>query len=172
LERADPDGIDAALSLEVTEYDSFQSQLEVCDKVHDSNIRARLWTFRDQMLAKNDAQAFLTVNAYIKYEEYLRAGRSQLQAGRMVATMYFSRERRPRKNACCNPTGMKYWYRRRARAVIVGYRYFDCTNSLLPETRGRCRGKSHIHDPVVQQMCRVVIHRLGTTWSARTFRLN
>ncbi len=91
LESTDPDGIDAALSLEVTEYASFHSQLELCDMVHDSNIRARLWTFRDQMLAKNDAQAFLTVNGYIKYEEYLRAGSSGLQAGRMVATTFFAR---------------------------------------------------------------------------------
>jgi hypothetical protein len=160
------------LSVEVTEYASFDSQLELCDKVRESNIRARLWNFRDRMLAKNDAPAFLTANAYIKYEEYLRAGSSELQAGRMVATTYFARERRPRKNASRNPTTMKYWYRRRARAIMKGYRYFYCTNTLLPETRGRCRGKSHIHDPVVQQLCRVIIHRLGKTWSARTFRFH
>ncbi len=51
LESTDTDGIDAALSEEVTEYVSFDSQLELCDKVHDSNTRARLWTFRDQMLS-------------------------------------------------------------------------------------------------------------------------
>ncbi len=41
---------------------------------------------------------------------------------------------------------------------------------MLSETRGRCRGNRHIHDPVVQQVWRDIIHRLGTTWSARTFR--
>ncbi len=41
-------------------YTSYDSQLELWDKVRESNIRARLWTFRERMLAKNDAPAFLT----------------------------------------------------------------------------------------------------------------
>ncbi len=171
MEAAETDDVDSALSVEVMEYSSFNSQLETCDRAHASTIRDRLWTFRDQMLAKNDAKAYLTINAYIKFEEFVRAGSSELQAGRLVATTFYAHERRPRKNACRNPTNLKYWYRYRARSIIIGYRYFYCSNSLLSETRGKCRGKSLIHDPVVQQLCRVIIHNsLGATWSARTFR--
>jgi hypothetical protein len=62
-EATETDDVDSALSLEVMEYSSFNCQLEICDKAHASSIRDRLWTFRDQMLAKNDAKAYLTINA-------------------------------------------------------------------------------------------------------------
>jgi hypothetical protein len=123
-EATETDDLDAALPDEVVEYSSFNSQLELCDKAHASSIRERLWTFREQMLAKNDAKAYLTINAYIKFEEYVRVGSSDLQAGRLVATTFY--ERRQRKNACRNPTNYKYWYRYRARSLIwvqILYKY-------------------------------------------------
>ena len=63
-----------------------------------------------------------------------------------------------------------YWYRHRSRAIIIGYRYFVATGFLLPETRGKCKGTSLIHDPTVRHLCFEVITQLGPTWSARTFR--
>jgi hypothetical protein len=44
------------------------------------------------------------------------------------------------------------------------------TGFLLPETRGKCKGTSLIHDPTVRHYCFEVIAQLGATWSARTFR--
>jgi hypothetical protein len=134
------------------------------------SMRKRLQLMADNMQAKGNCRGYLTVNAFSKYEELLRAGNSHLQAGRLVATQFYVREREPRVNASKNEHNRKYWYRWRARHIICGYHYFAATGELLPETRGRSKGKSHIHDPAVQQMCRRVISSLGKTWSARTFR--
>jgi hypothetical protein len=56
-EATETDDLDAALSGEVVEYSLFNSQLELCDNAHASSIRERLWTFREQMLAKNVAKS-------------------------------------------------------------------------------------------------------------------
>jgi hypothetical protein len=41
---------------------------------------------------------------------------------------------------------------------------------MLPETRGRCKGKSLVHDPVVKRLCTDIIWNLSKSWSARAFR--
>ncbi len=106
--------------------------------------------------------------AYLKYEEHLRNGKSDLIAGRLVAQNLYSKE--TRSNASNNNHTRLYWYRYRARALIVGYRYFLTTGKMLPENRGRCKGTSLTHDPVVQCWCREIIGDLPKAWSARTFR--
>ena len=121
------------------------------------SIRERLHLMADNMKAKGNCRGYLTVNACSKYEELIRGGKSHLQAGCLVATQFYIREREPRVNASKNEHNRKCWYRWRARHIICGYHYFAATGELLPETRGRSKGKSHIHDPAVQQMCRRVM---------------
>ncbi len=52
----------------------------------------------------------------------------------------------------------------------MGFRYFMTTGKLMSERRGRCKGKSLIHDPVVKRWCAEVISAMPNAWSARTFR--
>ncbi len=92
-----------------------------------------------------------------------------LTAGRLVAQNFYSKEMR--SNASNNNHTRLHWYRYRARALIVGYCwYFLTTGKMLPENRGRCKGKSLIHDSVVQRWCREIIGDLPKAWSAKTFR--
>jgi hypothetical protein len=121
----------------------------------------------------------ILANVYLKFEEYLRLGEevskrargcSELQAGRLVAKTMYPRAKLTRKNASLNRRTQHYWYRYHARTVITGYRYFLITGCLLPETRGKCKGNSLIHNPNVKRYCLEIIGELGKTWSARTFR--
>ena len=98
---------------------------------------------------------------------------SELMAARMVAVEFYVKERQVRINASKNEHNKKYWYRHRARAILCGYRFFQRTGTILPDRRGRCQGKSHIHDPDIQRWAKAVIQGLGKggrSWSARTFR--
>jgi hypothetical protein len=133
-------------------------------------IRQRLHAHMDNMKTTKNPEGYLKANAYAKYEEHVRSGKSDLQAGRLVAEQFYVRERKARVNASTNEHNQKYWYRHRSRAIIIGYRFFKATGQILPERRGACKGKSHIHDPDVQRWCRTIIGGLGKTWSARTFR--
>jgi hypothetical protein len=121
-----------------------------------------------EMLKANHGAAAILIQAYLKYEEHLRQGKSDLTAGRLVAQNFYTKE--TRANASKKKHTQRYWYRYRARALIVGYHYFLTTGKMLPETRGRCKGKSLIHDPVVKRWCMDIIRNLPKSWSARTFR--
>jgi hypothetical protein len=92
---------------------------------------------------------------------------SELQAGKYVVEHFYGDERDQRKNG--NSTGYQ-WHRYRARALIVGFRYFVATGTLLIDRRGLCKGKSHVFDPVVQAWCREIIAEFPGYFSARTFR--
>jgi hypothetical protein len=91
---------------------------------------------------------------------------SELQAGRHIAETCYGDQRDRRSNASSG----KQWFRHRARAIIIGYRYFIATGTLLLDRRGKCKGKSHIYDPVVQAWCREIIADFPNYFSARTFR--
>ncbi len=99
----------------------------------------------------NNSKRYVLACAYAKYEESIRHGRTELQSGRFVAEHFFTDERDNRINGRRNGP---QWYRRRARTLIVGYRHFIATGTLMPETRGKCGGKSIIHDTGVQNLCR------------------
>jgi hypothetical protein len=118
--------------------------------------------------ADNSSKRYVLACAYAKFEESIRHGRTELQSGRFVAEHFFTDERDNRINGC---RSCHQWYRRRARSLIVGYRHFIATGTLLPETRGKCGGKSIIHDTGVQNLCRETIAQdLPLAWSARQFR--
>jgi hypothetical protein len=134
------------------------------------DIRARLLAFAKDSLRTENSAAYLVAHAYMKFEELRRGGKSELQAGRLIATHFYVREKSRRKNAATNEHNRKQWYRYRSRSIIMGYRYFAATGTLLPERRGRGKGLSHIHDPLVRLWCYELIGRLGKVWSARTFR--
>jgi hypothetical protein len=141
------------------------------------DVRERLWDFKASQEKLGNTKAALLANAYIIFEQYLRQGDgqgvggfSELKAGRIIAKTVFPRSKYARKNTSRNKHNQRYWYRHRARSIITRYRYFVATGSLLPETRGKCRGTSLIHDPIVRHYCFDVIRQLGQTWSARTFR--
>jgi hypothetical protein len=121
-----------------------------------------------EMIKTNNAAMAILLQAYLKFEEYLRDGKSDLTAGRLVAKNFYTRE--TRANAAQNKNRQPYWYRYRARALIVGFRYFMTTGKLLSEQRGRCKGKSLIHEPVVKRWCAEIISAMSHAWSARTFR--
>ena len=132
------------------------------------SARERLQLLQKEMIkTKNVAMAIL-LQAYLKFEEYLREGKSDLTAGRLVAKTFYTRE--TRENAAQSKHAQSYWYRYRARALIVGFRYFMTTGKLMGERRGRCKGKSLIHDPVVKCWCAEIISGMPNAWSARTFR--
>ncbi len=106
-------------------------------------------------------------HAFRMFESYIREeGMSELQAGRYVAETCHGDQRNERSNASSG----RQWYRHRARAIIVGYRYFIATGALLFDRRGKCKGKSHIYDPVVQAWCRESLAEFPNYFSARTFR--
>ncbi len=108
------------------------------------------------MLKTNHGAVAILIQAYLKHEEQLRDGKSDLTAGRLVALNFYTKE--TRANASKDKhTQCYYWYRYRARALIVGYRYFLTTGKMLPETRGRCKGKSRVHDSVVKRWCMDII---------------
>ena len=130
--------------------------------------RQRLQLLQQEMLKTNNGKLAILLQAYLKFEEHLRNGKSDLQAGRLVAENFYTKE--TRSNASKNEHTQIYWYRYRSRALIVGYRYFLTRGKMLPETRGKCKGKSLIYDPVVQRWCREIIADLPKAWSARTFR--
>ena len=132
------------------------------------SIREHLKIFQLEMLKTNHGEAAILLQAYLKYEEHLRHGCSDLTAGRRVAQNFYTKD--TRANAAKNKHTQCYWYRYRARALIVGYRYFVTTGKMLPETRDRCQGKSLVHDPVVKRWCMEIISALSKSWSARTFR--
>ena len=118
--------------------------------------------------ADNTSKRYLLACAYAKFEECIRHGRTELQAGKFVAVNFFTNERDNRLNGRKSGT---QWYRYRARALIVGYRYFIATGTLMPESRGKCGGKSLIHDPGIQNLCKETIAQdLPLSWSARQFR--
>jgi hypothetical protein len=145
--------------------------------VQEKSVKDRLWEFRRNQEKTLNVKGTLLATAYLKFDEFLRLGSddgkgsySELKAGRLVATTFFPRPQHQRKNASTNVSNKKQWYRYRARSVINGYRYFVATGCLLPESRGKCKGMSLVHDPIVRHYCFEIIERLGTTWSARTFR--
>ena len=147
----------------------------LCEK----DLRTRLWDFKISQEKTANVKGAILANAYLKFEEYLRLGAgdgtrgfSELKAGRIVAKTMFTREtgKVPRKNLATNSRNRKYWHRYRSRSIITGYRYFVATGCLLPETRGKCQGKSLIHNPNVKSYCLDIIGQLGATWSTRTFR--
>jgi hypothetical protein len=118
--------------------------------------RTRLWEFRKHQVQTKNVRGATLANAYILFEQYLcigngdgKGGFSLLKAGRTVAKTVFPRPQQTRKNSSRNRHNQLYWYRHRSRAIIIGYRYFVATAFLLPETRGKCKGTSLIHDPWV-----------------------
>ena len=145
--------------------------------VQAKSVKDRLWEFRRNQEKTLNIKGALLATAYLKFDEYLRLGNddgkggfSELRAGRLVATSFFPRPQQARKNVSRNTHNKKQWYRYRARAIINGFRYFVATGCLLPESRGKCKGMSLVHDPIVRHYCFEIIGQLGTTWSARTFR--
>jgi hypothetical protein len=87
------------------------------------------------------SKAALQTHAFRRFESCIRVeGMSELQAGRYVAQHFYGDERdKRRKNV--NSTGYQ-WYRYRARALIVGYRYFLATGTLLIDRQeGSLSGK-------------------------------
>jgi hypothetical protein len=143
------------------------------------DVRLRLHEFKESQEKTGNAKGAILANVYLKFEEYLRLGDddskqkrgcSELTAGRLVAKTMFPRAKLRRKNAAVSRRTQRYWYRYHSRSVITGYRYFLATGCLLPETRGKCKGNSLIHNPNVKRYCLEIIGELGKTWSARTFR--
>jgi hypothetical protein len=143
------------------------------------DVRSRLFEYKENQEKTGNAKGAVLANVYLKFEEYLRLGGvdsshprgfSELKAGRLVAKTMFPRAKLTRKNASQNRLTQRYWYRYHSRSVITGYRYFLATGCLLPETRGKCKGNSLIHNPNVKRYCLEIIGELGKTWSARTFR--
>jgi len=132
------------------------------------SARDRLQLLQKEMVQTQNVAMAILLQAYLKFEEYLRDGKSDLTAGRLVAKNFYTRE--TRANAAQNKHTQCYWYRYRARALIVGFRYFMTTGKLMSERRGRCKGKSLIHDPVVKRWCAEIISAMPNAWSARTFR--
>jgi hypothetical protein len=130
--------------------------------------RERLQLLQKEMIKTNNAAMAILLQAYLKFEEYVHDGKSDLTAGRLVAQNFYTRE--TRVNAAQNKHTQSYWYRYRARSLIVGLRYFMTTGKLMSERRGRYKGKSFIHDPVVKRWCAEIISEIPHAWSARTFR--
>jgi hypothetical protein len=152
--------------------------MHLTSRVHEQDARTRLWEFRKHQVQTKNVRGATLTNAYILFEQYLHIGNgdckggfSLLKANRTVAKTVFPRPQQTRKNSSRYRHNQLYWYRHRSRAIIIiGYRYFLATGCLLPETRGKCKGTSLIHDPTVRHYCFEVIAQLGTAWSARTFR--
>jgi hypothetical protein len=116
----------------------------------------------------NMAKSHQHANAFRQFESCIRVdGMPELQAGRFVAETCYGDQRDGRSNASSHA---KQWYRYRSRALIVGYRYFIATGTLLLDRRGKCKGESHIYDPVVKAWCRDIIAEFPNYFSARTFR--
>ncbi len=143
------------------------------------DVRTRLFDLKLSQEKTGNVKGGVLTNAYLKFEEYLRVGNgdgkgsfSEFKAGRTVAVNMFMRisGRVSRTNLAQNRRNQIYWYRYRSRLLITGYRYFVATGCLLPESRGKCQGKSLIHNPNVKHYCLEIIGQLGATWSARTFR--
>ncbi len=63
---------------------------------------------------------------------------SELQAGRYVADHFYGDERDERKNA--SSTDLQ-WHRYRARALIVGYRYFLANGNIFDRQEGSLPGQ-------------------------------
>jgi hypothetical protein len=168
------DSLDYILDEALADVDS-ELRASVSEMTHTTlvpvlDIRARLLAFAKDSLRTENSAAYLVAHSYLKFEEVLREGKSELQAGRFVATHFYVREKARRKNAATNEHNRQQWYRYRSRSIIMGYRYFAATGTLLPERRGRGKGLSRIHDPLVRLWCYELIGRLGKVWSARTFR--
>jgi hypothetical protein len=139
--------------------------------------RQRLCAHMACMKKTRNPDGFLKAAACLKFEGHVRGGIndavSELVAARLVAVEFYVKERQARVNASKNEHNKRHWYRHRARAILCGYRFFQRTGTILPDKRGRCQGKSHIHDPDVQRWAKVVIQSIGKggrSWSARTFR--
>jgi hypothetical protein len=148
-------------------------------RVSKHDVRARLHDFKVSQEKTANVKGAILANTFLKFEEYVRlgdgdgkGGYSELKAGRIIAKTMFTREsgKVARKKFSQNRINRKYWYRYRARSIITDFRYFVATGCLLPETRGKCQGKSLIHIPNVKHYCLEIIGQLGATWSARTFR--
>jgi hypothetical protein len=101
-------------------------------------IRERLHAHVGNMKSARNPEGFLKANARAKHEEHVRSGKSDLQAGRLVAEQFCVRERKARVNASTNEHN-------HSRAIIIGHRFFKAAGQILPERRGACKGKSHIH---------------------------
>jgi hypothetical protein len=175
------DNVDSILDDALTDYGTALNarvdDMHHTSSVHEQDVRTRLWEFHKHQVQTKNVRGSILANAYILLEQYLRDGNSDgkggfslLKAGRTVAKTVIPRSQHTRKNASRNRHNQLYWYRHRSRAIIIGYRYFVATGFLLPETRGKCKGTSLIHDPTVRHYCFEVIAQLGATWSARTFR--
>ncbi len=175
--------LDEALADYGTEFIARVNDLHPNSGTVLKDVRSRLHDFKDsQEKTGNTKGAILANDVYLKFEEYLRLGNgvgqhargcSELKAGRLVAKTMFPRAKLTRKNASLNRLTQQYWYRYHARTVITGYRHFLVTGCLLPETRGKCKGNSLIHNPNVNRYCLEILEiigELGKTWSARTFR--
>jgi hypothetical protein len=145
---------------------------ELDSAIHDSNedmvgTTSTSATHRDRVkhLKKcleaqldNNSKRYLLACAYAKFEECIRHGKTELQAGRFVAENLFTDERDNRING--RKSGHQ-WYRYRPRSLIVVYRHFIATGTLMPESRGKCGEKSLIHDPGVQNLCRETIGQIN-----------
>jgi hypothetical protein len=59
------------------------------------SIREGLKSFQIEMLKTNHGAAAILIQAYLKYEEHLRHGKSDLTAGRLVAQNFYTKETRP-----------------------------------------------------------------------------
>jgi hypothetical protein len=82
----------------------------------------------------NMAKHHQHAHAFRMFESSIREKRmSELQAGRHVAETCYGDQRDRRSNASSG----KQWYRHRARAIIIGYRYFIATGTLLLDRMGK-----------------------------------
>jgi hypothetical protein len=106
-------------------------------RVNEKDVLMRLWDFYKCQLLTNNVRGPTLANAYILFEQYRRDGDgtgqrsfSELKAGRTVAKTVFPRPKHIRTNASQNRHNRLYWYRHRARAIIIDYRYFVATGLL------------------------------------------
>jgi hypothetical protein len=81
-------------------------------------IRQRLHAHMDNMKTTKNPEGYLKANAYAKFEEHVRSGKSDLQAGRLVAEQFYVRERKARVNASPQRTGTPTTRRRTTHIAI------------------------------------------------------
>jgi hypothetical protein len=93
----------------------------------------------EKLALLNTSKSSLQAHAFRRFESYIRAeGMSELQAGRYVADHFYGDERDERKNA--SSTDLQ-WHRYRARALIVGYRYFLANGNIFDRQEGSLPGQ-------------------------------
>ncbi len=105
------DSIDFILDEALADLD-WELRAPVSDMTHLAivpvlDIRARLLAFAKNSLRTENSAAYLVAHAYMKFEELRRDGKSELQAGRLIATQFYVREKSRRKNAATNEHNRK-----------------------------------------------------------------